>query len=286
MKLHEWSRHLAISHDYLFQDKFVQLAKNSTALDYLKRDFLFRSGTWRGTAIPRLSSSPSRKILLVGHSDYPTTASDLFRLRLGGESARIFAQNLTVHGPLQSALNVSYLPLGLTSPTEESDLHKIFGDFTSISSVVLETTPALDVQSLTPFACFDARTSKKYRSELERICRQDENVVFSEISRSREGRLNYLRLSRSHGLVVCPRGNGHDTHRFYEALYVGALPVVLKSSFSARFAEFYGLPHLSLASWAELRDLGKLRESALEVLSKDCDLSPITFSWWMQKLGF
>ena len=37
---------------------------------------------------------------------------------------------------------------------------------------------------------------------------------------------DYIEDMRSHKFVMCPRGNGIDTYRFWESLYLGVIPVV------------------------------------------------------------
>tara|TARA_R110000824_G_scaffold253449_1_gene442386 strand:- start:1469 stop:2326 length:858 start_codon:yes stop_codon:yes gene_type:complete len=37
---------------------------------------------------------------------------------------------------------------------------------------------------------------------------------------------DYIQEVRSHKFVLCPRGNGIDTYRFWESLYLGAIPIV------------------------------------------------------------
>jgi hypothetical protein len=39
--------------------------------------------------------------------------------------------------------------------------------------------------------------------------------------------------------VFCPRGNGIDTHRFYETVLMGAIPVVENSTLFSIFERFY-----------------------------------------------
>jgi transposase len=46
--------------------------------------------------------------------------------------------------------------------------------------------------------------------------------------------------------VLCPRGNGIDTHRFWETLYKGNLPVVTESTWSAHIRKL-GIPFLHLS---------------------------------------
>lgn len=49
--------------------------------------------------------------------------------------------------------------------------------------------------------------------------------------------------------TLCPRGAGQDTHRLWEALYLGSIPVVLKSNLSPLYV---GLPVIQLDSWDDL----------------------------------
>ena len=55
-------------------------------------------------------------------------------------------------------------------------------------------------------------------------------------------------LAYSFKYIACPRGNGTDTHRFWEALYRGSIPVVKKSIWAQSIVEL-GLPVVQLSSW-------------------------------------
>jgi hypothetical protein len=48
---------------------------------------------------------------------------------------------------------------------------------------------------------------------------------------------------------VCPQGNGVDTHRIWEALALGTIPIVRTSSIDPLFVD---LPVLIVHDWAEL----------------------------------
>ena len=56
------------------------------------------------------------------------------------------------------------------------------------------------------------------------------------------------RISAEFKFVACPRGNGTDTHRFWETLYRGSIPVVKSSEWSKSIAEL-GIPILQLKQW-------------------------------------
>ena len=55
-----------------------------------------------------------------------------------------------------------------------------------------------------------------------------------------------LQLSKSK-FCICPFGNGIDSHRVWEALYLGAIPVVPECSF---FRSFTNLPIVYINDWS------------------------------------
>lgn len=56
-------------------------------------------------------------------------------------------------------------------------------------------------------------------------------------------------ISSSHRFVACPRGNGTDTHRFWETLYRGSIPVVKESLWSYSIKQL-GIPLVELSEWS------------------------------------
>jgi hypothetical protein len=57
------------------------------------------------------------------------------------------------------------------------------------------------------------------------------------------------KLSSTFRFVACPRGNGTDTHRFWETLYRGSIPVVKRSNWT-KSIRLLGLPILELENWS------------------------------------
>ena len=60
---------------------------------------------------------------------------------------------------------------------------------------------------------------------------------------------HYYESMSKYKWILCPRGTGQDTHRVWEALYLGSIPVVLKSSISSLYDN---LPVIQLDSWSQL----------------------------------
>jgi hypothetical protein len=61
------------------------------------------------------------------------------------------------------------------------------------------------------------------------------------------------KLVRKSKFIPCPAGNGLDTHRVWEAIYLGAVPVILESEFCGDST----WPVLIVENWSELLDQGK-----------------------------
>jgi hypothetical protein len=60
----------------------------------------------------------------------------------------------------------------------------------------------------------------------------------------------FAEISSKYRFVAAPRGNGIDTHRFWEALYRGSYPVVNKSSWSS-LVKNLNIPLIEIDSWEE-----------------------------------
>jgi hypothetical protein len=54
---------------------------------------------------------------------------------------------------------------------------------------------------------------------------------------------------------ICPEGNGVDTHRLWEAMYLGCIPIVLKSPFIDTLMHYTGgeLPIYVVETWDQLK---------------------------------
>lgn len=84
---------------------------------------------------------------------------------------------------------------------------------------------------------------------------------------------------------ACPEGNGLDTYRVWESLYLNVIPIVIKNKFYSQFKNF---PSLMLNEWSELElytenDLKKIYAAELKKLN-ECKY--IWFDFWNKKVDF
>jgi hypothetical protein len=76
--------------------------------------------------------------------------------------------------------------------------------------------------------------------------------------------------------VASPRGNGLDTHRLWEALYMGSYPIVKSSSLDPLYE---GLPVLVVQDWAEVTE-SYLKEKYEEMRGRSYDFSKLSMEYW------
>jgi hypothetical protein len=69
-------------------------------------------------------------------------------------------------------------------------------------------------------------TNRTLRGSIEEYFSKFEWVEIDEPNLTLE---QYLTKLKQHKYILCPQGNGYDTHRIWESLYAGSTPVVLKN---------------------------------------------------------
>lgn len=62
--------------------------------------------------------------------------------------------------------------------------------------------------------------------------------------------LDYLNTLSAHKYAICPDGNGIDSHRIWECLYLNVIPICIRSTFTEIISRDY--PIILLNSWDEL----------------------------------
>lgn len=62
--------------------------------------------------------------------------------------------------------------------------------------------------------------------------------------------LNYLTILASYKFAICPEGNGLDTHRFWECLYLKVIPICLKNHITEYYSKNF--PIVLLDEWNDI----------------------------------
>jgi hypothetical protein len=261
--------------ELISSDKFLFHTFTCSDCVYLKSDFFFRKGEWRGEIqLPLYMRRDFKgKNLIVGHSDISVGWSQRTLARYLGAKT-LWGVNTEPRKTLASSL-----PLGVTNDSSETKLHKLFGDASHLAAA--DSTPFRHDFDGSIYANFNVETNRAVRGPLlEQLRLQGANVEMPELSP--RGRIQYLRNLRSHSLVPCPEGNGVDTHRLWETLYMGGTPVVISNKIVNSLIN--DLPVIVLENWEQLKDYRLMQELWMNLNSRSYSFAELSVTHWIKQI--
>lgn len=91
----------------------------------------------------------------------------------------------------------------------------------------------------------------------------------------------YLKDLTQAKFVMSPRGNGLDCHRTWEAILMGAIPIVKSSPLDPLLA---GLPVLIVSDWRRINKKF-LEHKYQEIKSRSYDLRPLYIDYWAHEIA-
>lgn len=91
---------------------------------------------------------------------------------------------------------------------------------------------------------------------------------------------HYLQSIYNHRFVVCPEGNGMDTHRTWECLYLGTIPIEKRNNNNLQYTD---LPISFVNSWDEITP-DFLMSEYIRIHDMQWDRSKLTFEYWKNKI--
>jgi len=246
------------SEDILSNDKFLALRNESIV--YIKMDALYRGNPifWRGQQHTHRNAT----IWITGHSDGGVT-SNIYEKYKNCNSVW-FTVNKECSRP-----NLFAIPLGITNNCDDTPVHRIFGN----TDVMLEVMALEKKYKNLVYMNFAIQTYPAERKTVWNMFKDVSWVTVGNAEPTLEGRRKFLEDIRNHRFVLCPRGNGVDTHRLWETLYMGSIPIVKRH---CALEEFTDLPILWIHDWAEITE---------DLLKKEYDRITHT-TWNMDKLRF
>jgi hypothetical protein len=241
--------------------------KNRLALEGVLENQLFCKIDHVLDFFEKLRLTRKRIVLVTGEGDLPC---DEFRQKyLPSNVVRWFATNVTHPHP-----RVTALPLGLGS---SSDPVTLSGD------QIVKGRKQLLPREKWLYVNFRPQTNPSVRQPVyDHFARLSESQSWVSMDKSDPpgGNEGFLRNLLSHRFVLCPPGNGVDTHRMWESLAAGAIPVVLRSQAMQPFKE---LPILFMDRYEEVT-LGMLEEAARRISPAKPEEPMLQSAFWVGKI--
>lgn len=252
--------------EFLCSDLYLALADGRERI-FVKTDVLhtgpvFWRGQWHAPQI-------DRQVVLSGQSDHAVTPIITARFPRVKHWFAINNQSLDPR--------VTTLPLGLTNDTDESPAHRIFGNQDLLRQILAEPKPTGSVN----WVYLNVAMSHPSRQRVWQLFRHQPWVTTALPDPTWTGRQAFLRALRQHDFCLCPRGNGLDTHRLWETLYMGAVPIV---EYDPAYQAFRDLPIYFVHDWATDVTLEKLQAVKVEFARRCWNRDKLFFPYWQQTL--
>lgn len=122
---------------------------------------------------------------------------------------------------------------------------------------------------------FRENTNEKHRKYITESFINESWVFHSEPNLSID---NYIKDISSNSFVLAPWGNGIDTHRIWESLYLGSVPVV---KYHHSLNTLKDLPVLFVSDYKEI-NLELLNKTQERFKTQDFNLEKLNLDWWLK----
>lgn len=247
--------------DVLCTDRYLEAFPNN----YVKTDVFYNYTPihWRGKQI--FTPSSTQTLIISGHSDYPLTDAIATKY----PKTTWFSVNT-------QSTKVSGIPLGITNDTNESSLHRIYGNLPIMLEVYQNPR---EIKNLV-YLNFKIETYPHERQLIQNMFQSKSWVTCGTPVDTLEGRKEFLKDIRNHEFVLCPRGNGVDTHRLWETLYMGSIPIVKNDIAHSAWQD---LPILFINDWNEITEERLIAEKK-RIESTNWNFEKLRVGYWIDRI--
>jgi hypothetical protein len=243
-------------------------------------------------AMNLLDKFTSPIVLVTGNSDHISPTDFLFfeKLITSNIITRWFTQNCILpHHP-----KVKHIPIGLDYHTlsfkhnnhewgnsgitpleQEQDLKYVKKEFRPLRNCGKKAVANFQL------AMDDPVRRRMYRTPVYRALKDNPNIVWLP----QQSRIDFWKSCEEQAFVVSPPGNGLDTHRTWEVLALGRIPIVWRCDLNVVYDR---LPIIEVDDWSELTEewLNARFDEVIDKIDKgEYDYSRLSLQYWHQQIS-
>ena len=253
--------------DYIQINKFSELHDNNKII-FCKTDFLLQE-------FEKIKNLNHDVILISGNSDY--SIDDRLMSLCPKNVKKWYAQNALSNNPI-----LEPIPIGLENKLPSlRDGHGI-GYLDRVTEKERLLNRNLDIlPSRKIYSNFNITTNFSYRKRIKDISISLPHIDWDDYNLSLEEFFNKVLEYES---VVCPVGNGVDTHRLWEVLYSNRIPITVKVGNFKIYELYEKLPVVILNNELELTNYELLNSKIKEIKNKKFDSNILDYNFWKNKI--
>lgn len=242
---------------------------NGESIIFCKTDFL-------DDEFQHISNLKNDVILITGNSDYPI---DEYRFNKKPKNVKKwFAQNALVND-----IDLIPIPIGFENKLPAlRDGHGIgYYDRVKLKEDLvfrnLEVKPTKKI-----YANFNVLTNYNYRSVVRDVCLKSNYINWDGPNLSLE---EFFDKILDYEMIVCPAGNGIDTHRLWEVLYSNRIPITIKVGDFKIYELYEELPIIILNNIEDLNNIDLVENQLKEIKNKKYNLNILDIEYWINKIN-
>ena len=197
------------------------------------------------------------KYILISHNSDKSPSREELNL-ISENVIHWFVQNLEINNNSR----ISFLPIGLENKRW-------------LKNGIFRNTTDSDFKSKLVLSSFNVYNNYSVRKMVLDIANTNKNIENKKFSNSKK----YFKELKQYKFILCPPGNGPDTHRIWESLMYKTFPIFELNSFTNNLKNL-GVPALYLNSWS---DLGSISDKDLILEYKNLsnlNSDMIYFDFW------
>lgn len=249
---------------YIFGEIFERDCNLPPKLFYCKTDYVWN--------FVEFAKQLDHEFVVVSHnSDHAITQklSDYIDVNLPN-LVKWFGQNIDCINP-----RIESLPIGLENT-------KNFTKFSKKDLLFEYSLKDIQTQKLV-YANFSLWTNPMERNRCFDFVKKSKFIT-NECSTNvlQDGYESWLSNVKLHEYVLCPVGNGIDTHRLWETLYLGRVPIVISNN-NTRFYE--NLPILFVNDWLDITEELLLNKMNYFSDKSKFDFNLLDINYWKNKIN-
>lgn len=253
------------------------LSINHLANCHDDRNIIFCKTDFILSELDKISLYNQNITLITGNSDYPIT--DQIMKHCPDNVEKWYAANaLTNH------YKIIPIPIGIENQFECKRIgHGIaFTDRYNTKKKIIESFVSNNIYpTKLIYANFNINTNMSHRNIVKQHINKTTYITWSEPN------LSYYNLYQdifNHKMVLCPMGNGIDTHRLWETLYCDRVPIVIKMGDFKIYELYKQLPIIILKNVSDLLDINLIMDKYQLIQQIKHNTNLLCINYWIEKI--
>jgi len=253
--------------NYIEINKFSELHDDKKII-FCKTDFIFEE-------FEKIKKLENDVVLITGNSDYSIT--DKHMSLCPKNVKKWFAQNALSNNEI-----LEPLPLGLENKIESVRVGHGIGYFDRVSEKERLLDRNLNIKPTKKiYANFTIATNPTYRNIIKNICKISSQIDYEDSNLTLE---NFFNRILEYDAIICPIGNGIDTHRLWEVLYSNRIPITIKVGNYKIYELYKKLPIIILNDENELKNTDYIFDKIIEFKDFKYEKKLLDINYWVNEI--